>query len=93
MAREWERQEQLAREEELLRELDEKLPPMTNELAHTLGALSRLAGFIHEDVDNALRADASEVRQRLEEIARKADTLSGWLRKKADECKECKDKP
>lgn len=82
---EW--KEQLEREEELLRELDEKTPPMSDEFAHTLEGLGRLASFIHEDADNALRADASEMRERLEEIARKADILSDWLRRKADECK------
>lgn len=85
MNSEWERTEQLEREEALLRELDEKMPPMSDAFAHTLDGLSRLASFIHEDVDNALRADSSEVRERLEEIARKADILSGWLRKKAEE--------
>lgn len=83
----WQREEQLAREEKLLRELDEKTPPMSDELEHTLDGLSRLAGFIREDADNALDADGSEMRQRLQEIARKADFLRTWLRKKADECK------
>lgn len=84
---EWEWKEQLEREEELLRELDERTPPMSDEFVHTLEGLSRLAGFIHEDVDHALRANGVEVRQRLEEIARKADILGNWLRKRADECK------
>lgn len=84
---EWEWKEQLEREEAVLRELDEKTPPMSDEFVHTLEGLGQLAGFIHEDVDHALHADGSEVRQRLEEIARKADILADWLRKKADECK------
>ncbi|MDN5848172.1 MAG: hypothetical protein L0H63_00845 [Nitrococcus sp.] len=84
----WKWTEQLEREERLLRELDEKTPPMSNELVHTLEGLGRLASFIQEDVDNALHADGSEVRQRLEEIGRKAEILSDWLRKKADECRD-----
>lgn len=82
---EW--REQRGREEALLRELDEKTPPMSNEFAHTLEGLSRLASFIHEDADNALHAEGGEVRQRLKEIARKANILSDWLREKADKCK------
>lgn len=84
---EWEWKEQLEREEALLRELDEKTPPMSDEFVHTLEGLSQLTGFIDEDVGHALHADRSEVHQRLKEIARKANTIGNWLRKKADECK------